>query len=157
MAIPVGSAAPEFALQGTDGGLVRFTRGAGEHTFVVFWKSTCPYCREMVPQLGEVFQRHREAPARVLGVAVGADTADTAAEFQQIANFPFPTGVDEDRTVRSAYQITRVPTVILMDPGGDVLRTYVGARPEMVTSIDDALTSIEKGVSVPGYDLEGGG
>ncbi|NLC57596.1 MAG: TlpA family protein disulfide reductase [Armatimonadetes bacterium] len=157
MAIPVGSAAPEFTLTGTDGGQIRFARGANEHTFLVFWKSSCPYCQEYVPQLGAVFQRHSEAPVRVLGVAVGADTAESAARFQQSANFPFPTGVDEQREVRQAYQLFRVPTIVLVDPTGEVLRTYIGGRGEMVTAIDDALTSIEKGIAVAGYDLEGSG
>ena len=39
-AIPVGVDAPEFTLPGTDGGQVRLARGAGEHTFITFWKCT---------------------------------------------------------------------------------------------------------------------
>ena len=110
-----------------------------------------------MPRLGAIFAKHSQAPARFLGVAVGSDDAASAAAFQESASFPFPTGVDAGRAVRAGYRLTRVPTVVLVAPDGKVLRTYVGGRDEMITAIDDALAAIEKGIAVPGYDLEGGG
>lgn len=157
VAIDAGAHAPEFSLPATDGGLVRFTRGGDEHTFIVFWKSTCPYCREMIPQLAGVLGNHPNAAARVIGVAVGSDTCETAAKFQQETGFTFPTGVDDQGEVRANYQLQRVPSVILVEPSGLVLRKYIGARDEFVPAIDGALDAIEKGISIPSYDLEGGG
>lgn len=156
-AIDAGAHAPEFCLPATDGGVVRFTRGGDEHTFIVFWKSSCQYCRAMVPQLAEVFRRHPNTAARVIGVAVGSDTCETAAEFQKATGFTFPTGVDDQSEVRVNYQLNRVPTVILADPSGIVLRKYIGARDEFAPAVDTALDAIEKGISIPSYDLEGGG
>jgi hypothetical protein len=62
---------------------------------------------------------HPNAAARVVGVAVGTDTCETAAEFQQATGFTFPTGVDEQGEVRTSYQLKRVPSVILVDPHWD--------------------------------------
>ena len=156
-AIDAGAHAPEFCLPATDGGVVRFTRGGGEDTFLLFWKSTCPNSRALVPKLADVFRAHPNAAARVVGVAVGTDTCETAAEFQQATGFTFPTGVDEQGEVRTSYQLKRVPSVILVDPTGIVLRKYIGNRDEFAPAVDTALDAIEKGISIPSYDLEGGG
>ncbi len=39
-AIAVGSPAPAFVLPAADGGQVRFAPGDGQHTLLIFWKST---------------------------------------------------------------------------------------------------------------------
>ncbi|HOJ20340.1 MAG TPA: redoxin domain-containing protein [Armatimonadota bacterium] len=104
-----------------------------------------------------IFRAHPNAPARVIGVAVGTDTCETATAFQQATGFTFPTGVDEQSEVRSSYQLKRVPSVILVDPAGFVLRKYIGNRDEFAPAIDTALDAIEKGISIPSYDLEGAG
>ncbi len=110
-----------------------------------------------VPRLGAVIAQRPGAPARVLGIAVGRDDRDSAAEFQQEANFPYPTGIDADRSVRAEYRISRVPTLVLVGPDGQVLRTYTGGRDELVPALDAALEALGKGAAVPAYDLEGGG
>lgn len=156
-AIEVGSDAPAFRLPATVGGEVRFTRSDGGHTLIAFWKSTCPVCVSEIPKLGAVFARHPSAPARIFGVAVGSDNKVTAGDFQKTASFPYPTGIDETRDVRANYRLTRVPTLVLVDPAGKVLRTYVGGRDEMIQAVDAALTALEKGTAVPEYDLVGGG
>jgi peroxiredoxin len=107
--------------------------------------------------LGALFEQHGSAPAAVLGVAVGSDDAQSAARFQHSAGFPYPTGIDSQRRVRAAYRLTRVPTVVLINPDGTVARAYVGGRDEMIAAVTQALEAVEKGQPVPEYDLLGGG
>ncbi len=110
-----------------------------------------------MPSLGRVFARHPNAPARVVGVAVGRDDAASAAEFQRDFEFPYPTGVDTNREVRADYRLTRVPTVVLVGPDGKVARAYVGGCDELAPGVEQALIALEKGDPPPAYEIEGGG
>lgn len=114
-------------------------------------------CLSVVPRVGAVIARHAGAPVRALHVAVGSDIPATAEQFRQTASLPPDVGVDQGRKVRFAYRLSRVPTLVLVDPAGKVIRTYVGGCDEMVDAIDKALTAIEQGQPVPPYSIEGGG
>lgn len=155
VAIEAGARAPEFSLPATDGGLVRFARGADEHTLIIFFESNCSVCQAEIPRLAEVLRSHPAAPVRILGVAVGRDTPASAAHFQRQADFPFPTGVDVHGEVRRNYRLGQVPTAILIDPEGKVLRKYIGARGGIAMALEQAFDSLEKGIAVPEYSLEG--
>ena len=96
----------------------------GRYRIVDFWSSTCSACRSQLP----VLQREHEALGAGVDV-VGVDVDDgTSAgrSFATSAGTTFASLRDADGATASAWRITGLPTLIVLDPHGRVLIRHAG-------------------------------
>ena len=147
MAITVGSQAPPVP-------------GApeGPHA-LLFYKVTCPTCQMAAPAI----QRFERAyPGRITGI--GQDPSEKLAEFSATHDMSFPSASDlPPYDVSNAYEISHVPTVVVVDGKGivadiveswdrdglnrasDRLADLVGAEPATISEPDDGLPEFRPG------------
>jgi len=149
--------APDFALQALNGEALALSQLRGRPVIVNFFKSTCGYCADQMPKLQEVYTRHKGDPVHIIGVAVGNDDAAAAGAFAKEKGLQFPIAVDADRTVRRAYGLLKVPTLVVVGKEGEVLATYVGATERLAGVVDQTLAALVSGGTPPDYAEEGGG
>ena len=97
----------------------------GQVVYLTFWASWCLPCRQEMPYLAQLWQRHREAGLQVLGINVEEDAA-AAQEFAREHNLPFPLAHDLDRTISKLYRVPGFPTHFIVDRRGKIRFSGLG-------------------------------
>ena len=88
----------------------------GKVLLVNFWSTSCPPCREEMPDLEQLYQRFRAQ-----GLVVVAISGDTPADLQKYLvrqKLSFPLLIDLDDTVKKQFRVVGVPKTFLYDREG---------------------------------------
>jgi peroxiredoxin len=121
---------PDFALPDRFGRAVRLSQFDGVDLLVVnIWSSTCPVCREEVPELTEMDRRLASiGKAALITIAVEKGWRDVAHYF--------PSGTDlrilfdgEDAIARGLFGTERYPETFVLDRERRVRARFDGSRP----------------------------
>ncbi len=135
----VDKPAKEFVLQTVDGeGKFRLSEHRGNPVLVEVFASWCSACRSAAPMMGRVAGRERKHDVCFLGVSVDGDRAD-AKNVAQAWDIPYDVAFD-DGTFSKDYQISVLPTFVLIDPDGKVRHVTSGVPSE--SEIERWLTSV---------------
>lgn len=121
--LQTGDALPEFSLE-VDGQTV--TRGSllGKPSVVVFFRLSCPDCREELPHLQQLYEKYYPEGG---GVADGQitlltisykDTPQEIAAYWSSNGLTLPYGVMTDKADYERFELTAVPTVHVSDRNG---------------------------------------
>ena len=132
-------AAGDFTAQLVDGTTVRATDLWKDRPVVlVFTASWCRTCRDVHRSVAEVIERHEGVA--LLGL-VPADDAGPAADYANDLDLGAPLGA-ADGKVWLDYAVREPPGVVLVAPGGTVVRGWPGGVDEAV--LDKALDDLTK-------------
>ena len=94
---------------------------AGGPVALAFFKVSCPTCQYTFPFLERLHQRLAGAAAQVVGVSQDVPRKTETFNREYGVNFPVLLDAEDDHyAVSSAYCITHVPTVFLIEPEGRV-------------------------------------
>lgn len=113
---------PVKDLAGKDDGLDRYR---GHVVLVNLWASWCAPCRSETPALQELYRRDRSRGLVVLGIDQGESSA-AAAAFAKAMNLSYPILVDEDQQYGRAYAAVGLPTSLVVDATGRIVRGIDG-------------------------------
>ncbi len=126
-AVEEGEAAPAFALQRPDGTTVTLDDLEGQPALVLFWSSTCPWCRRLLPGIQRTHERYGEAGLRVLGIGI-RDAGDPVAYAEELGlDFEFLVNGD---AVAEAWGVQETPTWFVLDASGAVHYRSTDSDPE---------------------------
>ena len=120
-----GAPAQSFDVRRTDGKPDSLARHRGQVVLMNLWATWCPPCREEMPAL-ERFAREHAGTVVVLGVDQG-ESADAAAAFARERGVTFPILVDEQQQYGRAYAALGLPTSVIVDRSGHVVKGVDGA------------------------------
>lgn len=115
--IKAGEAAPLFNLPSLTGGAVSLggANGHGQSTLLFFLSDSCPVCKTLLPVLKSL---QAQPGVRVVLASDGDEAAHQAfIRTQQLSSFPYLLS----REVGLAYQISKLPYGVLIDPAGTVV------------------------------------
>jgi len=155
--LEIGTPAPEFKLTALNGASIDLAKYRGAPLLVYFFNSTCPWCQVEMPRLGDIYRRHPAISVQFLGIVVGDDDNASAEKFAHDINLTIPIAVDTDKSVREAYRLLRIPTVMLIDANGNIARVYEGATEQLAGIVEQTLLSAAGGERLPDYHLVGNG
>ena len=125
-ALVEGQRAPDFALKAPDG-KEHSLKSTLRHGPVVaaFFKISCPVCQFTFPFLERLHQQFGGGGATILGIS--QDNARDTRKFNQEYGITFLTLIDEHPyPVSSAYSLTNVPTIFLIEPDGPIKVSCMG-------------------------------
>ena len=125
----LGKPAPQFSLPALRDptALVSNESFAGKLVLINFWASWCIPCRQEMPYLAQLWERHRERGFQVLAINVDEDAA-LAREFASQYTLPFPLLRDENRAVSSSYRVPGFPTHYIVDRRGRIRFSGLGFK-----------------------------
>jgi peroxiredoxin len=125
-AIAPATAAPDFTLHTIGGGAnLRLKEQRGRVVMVNFWATWCGPCRQEMPQLNRLYEKYKASGFVLLGVNVDDDTGK-AAEVAAKLGVTFPVLLDTDKTVSKMYDLSTMPSTVLIDRDGKVRYVHRG-------------------------------
>jgi thiol-disulfide isomerase/thioredoxin len=128
-------------LAGKDDGLASYR---GHVVLVNLWASWCAPCRSETPALEQLYERDRSKGLIVLGIDQG-ESARSAAAFVAEMKLQYPILVDEDQRYGRAYAAIGLPTSLVVDRAGRIVRGIDGelSLAQMSDAVDPLLRSRE--------------
>ena len=124
-ALATQAAAPDFTLKSMNGPNLRLAEQRGRVVMVNFWATWCGPCRQEMPQLDLLYQKYRSSGFVLLGVNVDDDVrkaGDVAAKL----GVTFPVLLDTDKAVSKLYDLSTMPSTVIIDRDGKVRYLHRG-------------------------------
>jgi cytochrome c biogenesis protein CcmG, thiol:disulfide interchange protein DsbE len=126
---------PELALEQLGGGTWRMADHHGQVVLVNYWASWCVPCWKETPGLIRLSRELGPRGLTVVGIAMDEGGRDKVRGFVERFQVPYPVAFPEAMS-QMVYGMEGLPTTILVDRGGRVAKTYVGAVSERDFQID---------------------
>jgi peroxiredoxin len=124
-AVPLSSAAPDFTLHTMGGPNMRLQEQRGRVVMINFWATWCGPCRQEMPQLSKLYEKYRASGFVLMGVNVDDDARNAEAVAAKLG-VPFPVLLDTDKTVSRLYDLSTMPSTVLIDRDGKVRYVHRG-------------------------------
>jgi peroxiredoxin len=126
-ALTVGTAAPDFTLNSTEGKPFSLKEALARGPVVAaFFKISCPVCQYTAPFLERVFKASKDSDVTVIGIS--QDNLRDTRLFMEEFGVTFPVVLDDTTTypVSNAYQLTNVPSIFWIAQDGEIEISSVG-------------------------------
>ncbi len=144
-AATAGEAAPspaaDFTLPQRAGGDVSLAALKGEVVLINFWATWCGPCRQEMPLLEQIYQRYRPLGFTLLGVNVEEDSEGALRWLQQVP-VSFPVLFDRENRVSKLYDVTAMPSTVIVDRQGRVRYVHYGYTPGTENLYQDQIRSL---------------
>ena len=114
---------------------------SGQVVYLSFWASWCLPCRQEMPYLTQLWQRHRDSGLQVIGINVEEDVA-AAQQFAREHGLPFPLVHDQDRAVSKLYRVPGFPTHYIVDRKGKIRYSGLGFNLADVAAVSQEVETL---------------
>lgn len=145
----VGTVAKAFKLTDLKGTVHELAKLQGNVVIVNFWATWCIPCRTEMPSMNRAWQALSGKNVKMLAINFG-ESQKAVADFVKAVPIDFPVLLDEDNTVSSDWNITGMPTTIVIDQQGKIVERILGPKewdsPIILKAIDKLLSNEEASV-----------
>jgi thiol-disulfide isomerase/thioredoxin len=139
-AMLAGAPAQSYPILGLDGKSDSLQHYRGHVVLVNLWASWCAPCRSETPALERLYEVDRARGLVVLGINQG-ESAGAASDFAVQMKLRYPILLDENQAYGRAYAAIGLPTSIVIDRKGRIVRGIDGelTLAQMSDVVDPAL------------------
>lgn len=118
-----GAPAPDFTLPSPDGNEIKLSDFRGKYLLLDFWASWCGPCLREVPNVKKVYDAYHDKGFEILGVSLDEDAeAWKNAIRSNHLNWNHVSSLEGwGCPVAKKYSVSAVPTMILIDPAGNII------------------------------------
>ena len=120
--------APNFTLKSNTGKNIKLSELRGQVVLLNFWASWCGPCRQEMPLLEKLQQRYSALGFTVLGVNVEEDSSKAKTLLKDIP-LSFPILFDTQNAVSKQYQVSAMPSTVMIDRNGNMRYLHKGYKP----------------------------
>lgn len=152
-----GTTAAVFAATDINGQSLNLADYKGKYVLIDFWASWCVPCRKANPHLKELYTMYKEKGFEIIGVsdddskpeAWKAAVAKDALPWKHVLRGMKMTregdkiNIDRSKDISSHYNISSLPTQILIDPDGKIIGRY-GEGGDEHNALDGKLQTVFK-------------
>jgi cytochrome c biogenesis protein CcmG/thiol:disulfide interchange protein DsbE len=116
--------APGFTLPDQHNQSVSLSDWVGQPVLLAFWATWCGPCKAELPLIARL---QKELPERhVTVLAIAEDSPEAVHKYLNRASIELRTLIDPDHTVARSYGECGMPSTILIDRDGEVVKVYHG-------------------------------
>lgn len=119
--------APDFTVQTLDGDAITLSELKGRPVVINFWATWCGPCRQEVPAFSAFAKAHPEIP--VLGLSVDDGPISRVKRIVKEWSIAYPVAIVGE-ALQAEYDISTLPTTVVVDENGKVSRIHVGVMSE---------------------------
>jgi peroxiredoxin len=120
--------APDFTLKSSSGKNIKLSEYRGQVILLNFWASWCGPCRQEMPLLNQIQNRYSKLGFTVLGVNVEEDSRQAKTMLREIP-VDFPILFDTTNKVSKLYNVSAMPSTVLIDRDGNLRYLHKGYKP----------------------------
>jgi peroxiredoxin len=135
--------APDFTLRTLDGQKLRLGEQRGRVVLVNFWATWCGPCRQEMPHLNKLYEKYKSSGFVLLGVNVDDDTRQAAGVADKLG-VKFPVLPDADKRVSKQYDLSAMPSTVLIDRDGKVRYLHRGYQSGYENTYDKQIRELLK-------------
>ncbi len=125
--LKIGDIAPELAYNNPKGNQLKLSSLKGKLVLIEFWASWCGPCREELPAFEKLYQEYQDLGVEILAVNVDSE-AEKANVLLDDIEVSFPVLFDTSGEVSQLYDVSAMPTTVLIDRDGNVRLLHPGYR-----------------------------
>ena len=115
----------DFSFKDLDGESYQLSQYKGKWVLVNFWATWCPPCRKEIPDLSDFHLENDDAV--VIGVNYEPGVKDDRLKkFAELYLVSYPITRANDEIIAALGEPRGLPTSILINPKGDVVKTITG-------------------------------
>jgi thiol-disulfide isomerase/thioredoxin len=133
--------APVFTLASRAGQDVSLAQYKGQVVMINFWASWCGPCRQEMPLLESIYKKYNKMGFTLIGVNVEPDSK-AAEGFLKETPVSFPVIYDKDSTVSKAYDVSGMPSTVIIDRKGNIRVLHRGYKPGDENEYLDSIRSL---------------
>ena len=135
--------APDFCLDGLNGGKVRLNALKGKIVFLNFWATWCGPCKEEMPSMEALYQHYKERDFLFLTISVDYGGPEPVRKFIEKHRYRFPVLLDPAGKTLDLFEISEIPATLIIDNKGKMMGRVIGPRnwssPEVFSLVDQML------------------
>ena len=134
--------APDFTLRTVQGELFKLSENRGKVIMLNFWGTWCGPCRREIPDFNKLHAKYQKDGVEIVGVTLTSGSSKNILDFMNDWDMEYTvlTDIDNNETQRvtSIYgraigrPITGIPTTLIIDQEGYIVKGYIGPRSEEV-------------------------
>ncbi|WP_216830415.1 thiol-disulfide oxidoreductase ResA [Alkalihalobacterium elongatum] len=129
--VRAGDKAKNFVVADLAGEPIELRELEGKGIFLNFWGTFCPPCEKEMPIMEELYHEYKDQGIEI--IALNVDESDLVVQtFVDRYQLSFPVAIDKGRKITEGYGIRPLPTTILIDEHGEVVRVHTGFMDESV-------------------------
>ena len=122
-----GEAAPDFTLKSSNGSNIKLSELRGEVVMINFWATWCGPCRQEMPALEALYQEYHDLGFTILGVNVEEDSSKAVSMIKDFG-ISFPVLFDTDSKASKLYEVSTMPSTVLIDRDGKIRYLHRGYK-----------------------------
>ena len=134
--------APDFKLRTVKGKLVNLSDFRGKVVLLNFWGTWCGPCRREIPDFNKLHDKYQKDGLEIVGITITSGSPENIYSFMKEWDIEYTvlTDIEDYETQRvTAYYgraigqpITGLPTTLIIDRGGYIVKGYIGPRNEEI-------------------------
>ena len=133
----------DFNLKNLEGDDITLSSFQGKVVFLNFWATWCPPCRGEMPSIQKLHEKMQDRDFIILAVSIG-EKENAVKNFIEKNNYTFPVLLDPDNQAAQDYDISGIPTTLLVDKEGKVVFRETGSRNWASTEIIEQIEELLK-------------
>lgn len=136
----VGGMAPDFSLLNLGNKQVRLSDFKGKYVLLDFWATWCGPCIKEIPNLVNVKEEFKDQPFEIISICIDKNSKSSVKSWQRIIEkFNGDSWVQlydtEGKETRRKYNIQHFPTLLLIDPSGEIVEAGNHLRGENISHV----------------------
>jgi thiol-disulfide isomerase/thioredoxin len=153
-----GTMAAAFSSKDLHGKMLSLEEYKGKYVLLDFWASWCLPCRKGNPHLKELYAKYQAKGFEVIGITDDDRTPDAWKKAVEQDSLPWKTilrgikttmvgenlTLDRTNDISYRYNISSLPTQVLIDPNGKIIGRYGGDGGEIHEALDSKLIELFK-------------
>jgi len=120
--------APQFTLNARGGKAINLAQYKGQVVMINFWATWCGPCRQEMPLLESIYKKYNKMGFTLLGVNVEPDSKP-AEDWLKATPVSFPILFDTKSEVSKMYEVSGMPSTVIVDRKGNVRVIHHGYKP----------------------------
>ena len=120
--------APQFSLAARGGKTINLAQYKGQVVMINFWATWCGPCRQEMPLLESIYKKYNKMGFTLLGVNVEPDSKP-AEDWLKATPVSFPILFDTKSEVSKMYEVSGMPSTVIVDRKGNVRVIHHGYKP----------------------------